>query len=200
MDQPSSPPNDHTDAGLGGPDDWIVRIARDGDGDSFIELFQSFAPRIKSYLIRSGLAEGVAEEIAQETLFTAWRKAGRFNPCRASAAAWLFTIARNLRIDLLRHDGHPGATYQDAGPAAPPTPEDSLGAAEGGRRLHDAIAELPSDQAVIVRLAFFEERSHSEIACSLGVPLGTVKSRIRLAAAHLRRELTFTYEAIASGV
>ena len=89
MNQPSSPPNDHTDAGLGGPDDWIVRIARDGDGDSFIELFQSFAPRIKSYLIRSGLAEGVAEEIAQETLFTAWRKAGRFDPCRASAAAWL---------------------------------------------------------------------------------------------------------------
>ena len=198
MARSSSPPKQPSDViVIVEPEAWMVRIARDRDRDSFVALFESFAPRVKTYLIRSGLPEGVAEEIAQETLFTAWRKADRFDPVRASAAAWLFTIARNLRIDLLRHDGHRGATHPEVESASPPTPEENLGGAEGERRLHDAMAELSAEQSMVVRLAFFEERSHSEIAHSLGVPLGTVKSRLRLAAAHLRRQLTIDYRGMA---
>lgn len=168
------------------PADWIVGIARSQDRGCFISLFTLFAPKVKSYLLRQGVAEPSAEELAQETLLAVWRKANQFDSERATAGAWIYTIARNLRVDLLRHERHP----DDGRIAEPvdeqPTPEQTLKASEGEKRVRAAIDSLPPEQAQVLRLSFFDDLSHPEIAIRLGLPLGTVKSRIRLATAHLR--------------
>ena len=171
------------------PGDWIVAIAEHRDRESFIALFTSFAPKVKGYLLRHGLAEQVAEDLAQETLLAVWRKAEQFDPMRASAGAWIYTIARNLRVDLLRRELHPDDGCIGEMPIAQPTPEDELKALEAEKRLRAAIETLPREQAQVLQLSYFEERTHSEIASRLGLPLGTVKSRIRLASTHLRSAL-----------
>ncbi len=169
--------------------DWILAIATCRDRDCFIALFTQFAPKVKSYLLRHGAAEQTAEELAQETLLAVWRKAEQFDPNRATAGAWIYTIARNLRIDMLRHERYP-----DDGRIAEPaieqlTPEQQLKTSQGAMRLRAAIDILPREQAEVLRLAFFDDLTHPEIAADLGLPLGTVKSRIRLATAHLRMAL-----------
>jgi RNA polymerase sigma-70 factor (ECF subfamily) len=175
------PSSTHEDPGL-----WIVRIGTERDRRCFAALFQAFAPKMKSYFLRFGVEDGVAEDLAQETLLAVWRKAALFDPTRASAAGWLFTIARNLRIDALRRERHPD-DFRIAPPAEPPrTPEEILRDRESDTRLHAALATLPPDQAQVVRLAYLDDHSHTEIAQELGLPLGTVKSRIRLAAVQLR--------------
>lgn len=171
------------------PADWIVAIATTRDRDCFISLFTTFAPKVKGYLLRQGVGEQQAEELAQETLLAIWRKADQFDPDRATAGAWIYTIARNLRIDLIRQERHPDDGRVAEPIVPPPTPEDALKAAESEQRLRAAILNLPPEQAAVMRLSFFEDRSHPEIAVELGLPLGTVKSRIRLATAQLRSSL-----------
>ncbi len=171
------------------PDDWIIAIAESRDRESFIALFTSFAPKVKGYLLRHGLAEQAAEDLAQETLLAVWRKAEQFDPMRASAGAWIYTIARNLRVDLLRRETHPVDGCIGETPTAQLTPEDELKALETEKLLRAAIRTLPREQAQVLQLSYFEDRTHPEIASRLGLPLGTVKSRIRLAAAHLRSAL-----------
>ncbi len=165
----------------------IVAIAERGDREAFAALFSHFAPRVKSYLLRMGAGAEAAEELAQETLLTVWRRAGAFDPGRAAASTWIFTIARNLRFDALRREKRPTMADDpsDAGPN--PIPPDALLAAlQDEARVGRAVAELPADQARVVRLAFFSDKAHSEIANELGLPLGTVKSRLRLAMGRLR--------------
>ena len=169
--------------------DWIVRIAARQDCGSFIALFTQFAPRVKGYLIRQGVSQQVAEELAQETFLMVWRKANQFDPMRASAGAWIYTIARNLRVDLLRRERHPDDGRIGEAPSAQRTPEDELKVLEAERRLRGAIDNLPREQAEVVRLSYFEDQTHPEIADRLGLPLGTVKSRIRLASTQLRSTL-----------
>lgn len=171
------------------PGEWIVAIGRYRDRASFIALFTSFAPKVKGYLLRKGVAEPAAEDLAQETLLAVWRKAEQFDPLRASAGAWIYTIARNLRVDLLRRELHRDDGCVGEMPTAQLTPEDELKALEAEKRLRAAIETLPREQAQVVQLSYFEERTHPEIASRLGLPLGTVKSRIRLASAHLRSAL-----------
>jgi len=168
----------------------IVAIAERGDRDAFAALFSHFAPRVKSYLLRLGAAAELAEELAQETLLTVWRRAGAFDPGRAAASTWIFTIARNLRFDALRREKRPSMAGDpsDAG-TAPALPDTLLAALQDEARIGRAIAELPPDQARVVRLAFFSDKAHSEIAGELGLPLGTVKSRLRLAMGRLRTRL-----------
>lgn len=168
---------------------WVVAIAERRCRASFILLFTHYAPRVKGYLLRRGAPEAQAEELAQEALLSVWRRADQFDPSRASASAWIFTIARNLWIDAIRHDRHP-----DDGRLEPPlererTPEDLLRMIESTQRLRRALAALPAEQATVLRLSFFEEQTHAEIALNLSLPLGTVKSRIRLATTQLRRAL-----------
>lgn len=170
------------------PEACIVRLARSGDRDAFIRLFEQFAPRVKTYLLRNGVVDGLAEDLAQETLLLVWRKAALFDPSRASAAAWIFTIARNLRVDALRKERFPDGLLQLT-PDDPVTPEQALRLGEHERRVRQAVSALAPEQSQILRLAFFEDRSHAEIARDLHLPLGTVKSRIRLASAHLRAVL-----------
>jgi RNA polymerase sigma-70 factor (ECF subfamily) len=168
----------------------IIRIAERGDRDAFASLFTHFAPRVKSYLMRLGAAPEVAEELAQETLLTVWRRAAAFDPARAAASTWIFTIARNLRIDLSRRDGRP-TPAEDASTVSdgPIKPDEALSALEEKSRIGLAMARLPREQAEVISLAFFADKAHSEIAGELGLPLGTVKSRLRLAIARLRGAL-----------
>lgn len=170
--------------------DLIVAIAQHGDRDAFATLFDYFAPRVKRYLMRLGAAAEPAEELAQETLLTVWRKAAAFDPSRAAASTWIFTIARNLRIDMARRDNRPPPQEDPSAMIlAPPTPDAELSAAQDQDLIRRAIATLSREQAEVIALAFFSDKPHSQIAVDLGLPLGTVKSRLRLALARLRAHL-----------
>ena len=169
--------------------EWVMAIASRRDRESFASLFTVYAPKVKGYLLRQGAREQTAEELAQEVLLAVWRKAELYDPCRASASAWIYTIARNLWVDSLRRDRRAQDSCIDCPPDEQPTPEESLRALQGKDRLRSAIGELSGEQATIVQLAFFDELTHPEIAERLGLPLGTVKSRIRLATSHLRSRL-----------
>ena len=172
----------------------LLAIARNRDRRAFEALFQHFAPRLKAYMMRAGLSPFAAEEIAQEAMVNVWRKAGLFDAGRASAATWIFAIARNLRKDMARRESR-AAAYLDAGADSLATPDPApmgdavlLGAERDGA-VRAALAGLPADQATIIRLSFFEDQPHASIARELNIPLGTVKSRVRLAAARLRKAL-----------
>lgn len=170
--------------------DCIVRIARSRDRDAFARLFEHFAPRVKSYLLRLGAGPEIAEDLAQDTMLNVWRRAESFDPSRAAASTWIFTIARNLRIDLARRDRR-GAPTEDPSDFAsgPAEPDEALQATQDQGRIAAAMRELPAEQAQMISLAYFADKAHSEIAVELDIPLGTVKSRLRLAMARLRRAL-----------
>jgi RNA polymerase sigma-70 factor (ECF subfamily) len=166
----------------------ILAVAARRDRESFQALFHHFAPRVKGYFLHRGMAAALADELAQETLLTVWRKAERFDPLRGSPSTWIFTIARNLRIDQVRREGKlPGDYYAEEEPVA--SPGDDYCAAERDEKIGEALKTLPGDQAEVIRLSFFEEKPHPVIAAELGIPLGTVKSRLRLAMNRLRAAL-----------
>ena len=171
------------------PAQWIALIAGRQDRTSFVSLFSCYAPKVKGYLLRHGVSAPVAEDLAQETLLTVWRKAGQFDPHRATAAAWIFTIARNRWVDVIRSEQRPadGRIAEPVG--VQPTPEEDFSRQEVEARLRAALKTLPPEQSEILRLSYFEDQTHSEIAERLQLPLGTVKSRIRLASASLRSTL-----------
>ncbi|MBO9648862.1 MAG: sigma-70 family RNA polymerase sigma factor [Variovorax sp.] len=170
-----------------------LAVARDADRQAFAALFKHFAPKIKAYLIRCGTGDPLAEELAQETMINVWRKAASFDPERAGLSTWIFTIARNARVDYFRRQDHRVVVdLQDDSEAQPdtsPALDEQVLAHERESRVRMALARLPEEQALILRLSFFEERPHARIASELGIPLGTVKSRVRLAVHHLRRLL-----------
>jgi RNA polymerase sigma-70 factor, ECF subfamily len=165
----------------------IAVIARRQDRAAFATVFTYFAPRVKTYLQRRGVDAPHAEELAQEVMLAVWRKSAQYDPTRSTAAAWIFAIARNLRIDMLRRSRlsviPPDPSDE---PPREPLPDALLVAEDRSRRLQAALRELRPEQRESMRLAFFEDRSHSEIERLLGVPLGTVKSRLRLAMSRLR--------------
>jgi RNA polymerase sigma-70 factor (ECF subfamily) len=185
MSEPAQPTTEVDYGGL------IRGVASRQDRDAFAVLFHHFAPRVKSWMLRAGTSDAAAEELAQETLLTVWRKASLFDPERASVGTWIFTIARNLRIDTLRRETHPSELLDDPAdrPDGPEPADHQLAAAERDDRVRTAIALLSPEQADVVRLAFFQDKPHGEIERELGIPLGTVKSRLRLAMAHLRTML-----------
>jgi RNA polymerase sigma factor (sigma-70 family) len=172
-------------------DELIARVARHQDRAAFAALFDHFAPRVKAYLMRLGADDGGAEELAQEVLLAVWRRAASFNPALASVGTWVFTIARNKRIDRLRRERRPELDPDD--PALVPDPavgaDVALDHAQTGGRLRAAIGSLPEEQAQLLRMAYFEDKSHRAIAAETRLPLGTVKSRIRLALIRLRAAL-----------
>lgn len=163
--------------------DLLHRVAEARDVEAFKKLFQSFAPRVKSYMMRQGADANTAEELAQETLMMVWRKAALYSGDKGSATTWIFTIARNLRIDRLRREvaWQPLPEGADDEPSTDPLPDEELDTRERRDRVRAALAELPADQSEVVTLSYIEGLSHSEIAVRLGLPLGTVKSRMRLA-------------------
>jgi RNA polymerase sigma-70 factor, ECF subfamily len=173
------------------PAHLLAAIAARGDRAAFASLFGFYAPRIKGFLMRTGSAAEVAEEIAQEAMLSVWRKAATFDASRASVSTWIYAIARNLRIDRLRHERGVRAEvfYEALRSDEPERPDDSLEWAERDDRVRLAVRELPDEQMTVVRLSFFEDKPHGDIARILGIPLGTVKSRLRLAMAKLRERL-----------
>lgn len=166
-------------------------IAADRDRQAFAELFDYFAPRIKAYLMRLGLPGPEAEELTQEVMIVLWHKAGLFDPAKSSLATWLFRVARNRRIDALRRARGKELDAEDPSlhPSAPEAPDDAIGAVQRDARVRQAMAALPAEQLELIQLAFFIGLSHSQIAEETGLPLGTVKSRLRLAFARLKRAL-----------
>lgn len=167
----------------------IISIAVSADREAFAALYQHFAPRLRNYLIRLGTPANLAEELAQETMLAVWRKARMFDPARAGASTWIFTIARNLRIDLQRRARTAAASVESDPsdePDSPPGVEASLIAEERDDQVRMALSRLSPEQADVVRLCYFQDKPHSEVARALGLPLGTVKSRARLALARLR--------------
>ncbi len=172
--------------------DWadiMHRIHKDRDEAAFASLFGHFAPRVKGFLIRSGASNGLAEECVQEVMTTVWHKAHLFDASRAGASTWIFTIARNKRIDALRRQRRPEPEEIGWGPEQEPDQGDILALSQETEKLAVAIAELPEKQRFLVERAYFAELTHSEIAAETGLPLGTIKSRIRLALERLRHAM-----------
>lgn len=171
--------------------DCIEAIAAHGDKAAFAQVFDYFAPRLKGYLMRLGAGEALAEELAQEVMLTVWRKAAQFDRRQSSVSTWLYTIARNRRIDVFRREKFPDYDPDDPLliPAEAEQPDEAVAAGQREERVRAALEELPEEQAELIRLAFFKGWSHSEIAEQTGVPLGTVKSRLRLAFRKLKAGL-----------
>ena len=169
----------------------IRRIAEDRDKLAFRDLYDRYAGRIKGVMIKGGAPKEEADEAAQEAMLAIWRKAETFDPARAPASAWIFAIARNRRIDMIRRQSRPAADPNDPLYAPdPPTPaEAEVAAAHRDARVREAVLNLNAEQRATMHLAFFEGLSHSEVAKRMGSPVGTVKSRLRLAAQRLKGAL-----------
>ena len=167
----------------------ITAIAKDGDQAAFAALFRHFAPRVKAFLIKSGADEPLAEECMQDVMATLWQKAHFYDASRASVATWIFTIARNRKIDLLRRNARPEPEYLPWGPEEEPDQADVLALQEETERLSEAMRQLPPKQRTLIERAYFGDLTHSEIAAETGLPLGTIKSRIRLALERLRHAM-----------
>ncbi|WP_336512055.1 sigma-70 family RNA polymerase sigma factor [Pseudaestuariivita rosea] len=171
---------------------WVAEITRirdHQDQSAFAALFRHFAPRVKAFLMKSGASESLAEEVTQEVMATLWHKAHMFDPARASVATWIFTIARNRKIDALRKQRRPEPEDLPWGPEAEPDQEDILALQQDTEQLARALQELPEKQRDLVERAYFGDLSHSEIAAATGLPLGTIKSRIRLALERMRHTM-----------
>lgn len=172
---------------------WVIlleKVATEQSTDAFTELFEHFAPRVKGFLMKSGADHALAEECAQDVMVTVWKKAAQFDPARASVATWIFTIARNRRIDMMRRDRRPEPEELTWGPEAEPDQLDVMTLQQESEQLISAIASLPEKQRVMIERAYFGDLTHSEIADETGLPLGTIKSRIRLALERLRHSLS----------
>lgn len=174
--------------------DWaaLMLAVRDRqDKVAFAALFRHFAPRVKGFLMKSGTEAALAEDCAQDVLATVWQKSHLFDPTRASVATWVFTIARNRRIDIARRDRRPDPEALDwGGDGFEPDQAEIYEAAQETARLTEALSTLPEAQRALVARAFYGDLSHSELAAETGLPLGTIKSRIRLALERLRAKMS----------
>jgi RNA polymerase sigma factor (sigma-70 family) len=172
--------------------DWSALVAQvrdQQDRAAFAALFRHFAPRVKAFLMKSGAGATLAEECAQDVMATLWQKAYQFDPSRASVATWVFTIARNRRIDMLRKSMRASPEDLDWGPETEPDQAEVYEVQQEHKRLGQALSQLPPKQRALVERAYYGDLSHSEIAAETGLPLGTIKSRIRLALDRLRQDM-----------
>lgn len=165
----------------------LVQVAS-GDRNAFAALYRAIGPKVKGYLVKQTRDPALSEELVQDVLLTVWRKAGTYDPKRANATTWIFTIARNRMLDRLRKQGRPLPEADDPHwvPAPAPPADGVVEALQRTERVEEALAKLPEAQQEVLRLTFYECRSYPEIATTLDVALGTVKSRARLAFQRLR--------------
>lgn len=172
-------------------EDLLLAVGRRRDRTAFAALFAHFAPRLKAYLRRQGCDPGAADDLVQEVMLLVWRRAETYDPAQASASTWVFTVARNKRIDALRREQRPEIDPDDPALLPDPVPaaDHRVESLQAGSRLRAALRALPPEQAELLRLAYFEDKPHSAISEERGIPLGTVKSRLRLAMDRLRKAM-----------
>ena len=167
---------------------WLQAVAQRQDRDAFARLHAHFAPRLAAWLTRSGLSPSQAEDVVQETMVAVWRKAGLYSPALGGPSTWIFVIARNLRTDYQRRKANrelaPLEDWDQIDDTA--TAEELLLTGEREGILRKALSQLSREQAQVLEQAYFADKPQSVIARELGVPLGTVKSRVRLALARLK--------------
>lgn len=168
--------------------DLLRRVAEQADPAAFRELYQIYGPRVKAYMMRLGADAATAEDLAQETLLSVWRRASLYVADKGSADAWIFAIARNLRIDRLRREVPWQELPEDRVEQADgePQPDEAASDRERQARVRAVLAQLPPEQHEVVGLSYLDGLSHGEIATRLGLPLGTVKSRMRMAYQKIR--------------
>lgn len=168
---------------------WMLAVRNDRDRAAFASLFDHFAPRLKGFIMRSGTGSGQAEEIVQDVMLTVWRKAEQFDPTRAQVSAWIYQIARNRQIDVIRKEGRPMPEELGENPSEEPDASQILAIEQEAGQLKQALTQLKPDQREIIEKAYLGELTHQQISTQTGLPLGTIKSRIRLGLERLRHEL-----------
>jgi RNA polymerase sigma-70 factor (ECF subfamily) len=180
----SNKPTDNLDA-------LLTAVGADRDSEAFAVLFDHFVPRVQAQMVRLGLAPFAAADVTQDVMEVIWRKAHLFDPRKAAAATWVFHIARNRRIDVKRRSRETSCAIEDFFDIPDPTGacDDNIDCMRREECLRQALRGLPREQLALVKLAFFDGLSHSAIAERMKLPLGTVKSRLRLAFCRLRRLL-----------
>ncbi|AWI84352.1 RNA polymerase subunit sigma [Alloyangia pacifica] len=168
---------------------WLLAVRDRRDREAFGRLFDFFAPRLKAMLIRGGLRDGSAEDVVQDVMISVWNKAAQFDPHRAEASAWIYRIARNRQIDLYRRKPLPEPELIHEPESSEPDAPQILAMEQEAAQLRAALKKLRPEQIEALRHAYMDELPHSEISRITGLPLGTIKSRIRLGLDRLRRDL-----------
>ncbi len=168
---------------------WMIAIRDHQDRDAFAKLFDHFAPRLKGFIMKSGTGAAQAEEIVQDVMLTVWRKAAQFDPHRAQVSAWIYQITRNRQIDITRKESRPVPEELKEDPGTEADASQVLGLEQEAAQLRQALANLKPEQREIIEKAYLGELTHQEISAQTGLPLGTIKSRIRLGMERLRHEL-----------
>lgn len=171
------------------PTRWMLAIRDQRDRTAFAALFDHFAPRLKAFVMRGGIGSGQAEEIVQDVMLAVWRKADQYDPHRAQVSAWIYQIARNRQIDVIRKEKRPVPEELAEDPDAEPDASQILALEQEAGLLKAALAKLKPDQRDVIEQAYLGELSHQQISERTGLPLGTIKSRIRLGLDRLRHEL-----------
>lgn len=180
-------------------DACLNAIAQHQDRDAFITIFEDFAPRVKSFLMRGGFNEEKAEELTQEVMINVWQKAQQFDSHKASASTWIFTIARNKKIDIIRkekrHEIDPNdPCFVDVNVSETKMQDTAFIEQSEAKTVRQAIKKLPKDQAALIQAFYFGGKTHTEIAKDFKIPLGTVKSRLRLAIDKLKKDFAVENE------
>ncbi|MBI6630979.1 sigma-70 family RNA polymerase sigma factor [Pontibaca salina] len=168
---------------------WMLAVRDKRDRVAFEALFDHFAPRLKGFIMRSGTGSGQAEEIVQDVMLTVWRKAQQYDPARAQVSGWIYQIARNRQIDVIRKENRPLPEQMGEAPEIETDASLRLALEQETEQLKQALARLRPDQRAMIERAYMGELSHQEISSQTGLPLGTIKSRIRLGLERLRHEL-----------
>ncbi|ESQ75740.1 sigma-70 family RNA polymerase sigma factor [Asticcacaulis sp. AC402] len=175
------------------PETLVMRIAQSRDRQAYAQLFARFAPKLKAFVMGQGMTPQEAEDLAQDVMLKVWRKAEMFDPTKATAVTWIYSIARNLRIDAARKAKRVRELPEDLWQSEPPRPADVvLSDSQSARSLSGMLEILPPEQKTILRMSFYEDLSHGDIAKALALPLGTVKSRLRLAMTRLKTAMSAT--------
>lgn len=169
--------------------EWMLAVRDKRDRAAFARLFGFFAPRIKGMLMRSGMSAAAAEDVVQDVMLSVWHKAGQFDPARAPVSAWVYRIARNRQVDLARKANRPLPEEIETETPPEEDPGQILGVAQEGAELRAALARLKPEQRDVIARAYLGDLTHGEIQAETGLPMGTIKSRIRLGLERLRHEL-----------
>ena len=156
------------------------RIQKNRDEMAFSEIFDFFAPKVNAYFIQNRIRFETSEELTQEVLSTVWLKSNLYNSKKSALSTWIFTIARNKKIDFLRKNSKIDFKEEDIRNFLYQDREiDQIGENEAKNQIKRINSELDEQQKIMIKMNFFENKSHKKIADELEIPLGTVKSRIR---------------------